>query len=147
LAEALREQAYEPLEGLTRQGVASRGCWPAFAPRVAAAAWALGLQGAARRAVVGDGSANNGTLQRRFFGSFVPILDFIPALSYVFAAATAGRTFAAGGACYREWLRWVWQGKGGLGIAALHERQAGRGRPEKDEAATSPRQGVSKTLT
>ena len=30
---------------------------------------------------------------------------------YVFAAATAGRTFAAGWACYREWISWLWQGK------------------------------------
>ena len=45
---------------------------------------------------MGDGSANNWKLQRRFFGSFVPILDFIHALSYVFAAALAGRRFAAG---------------------------------------------------
>jgi hypothetical protein len=146
-AEALRAQAYEPPEVRTRQVVASRGCWPAFAPLVAAAAWALGLQGAARRAFVGDGSANNWTLRRRFFGSFVPILDFIHALSYVFAAATAGRPFAAGWACYREWIRWVWQGKVRLVIAALHERQAELGLPEKDEAEASPRQVVSKTVT
>jgi hypothetical protein len=146
-AAALREQAYEPPEVLTRQVVASRGCWPTFAPLVAAAAWALGLQGAARRAFVGDGSANNWTLQRRFFGSFVPILDFIHALSYVFAAATAGKPFAAGWACYRQWIRWVWQGKVSLVIAALHERQAELGLPQKDEAETSPRQVVSKTLT
>jgi hypothetical protein len=146
-AEVLREQAYEPPEVLTRQVVASRGCWPAFAPLVAAAAWALGLQGAARRAFVGDGSANNWTLQRRFFGSFVPILDFIHALSYVFAAATAGQPFAAGWACYREWIRWVWQGEVGLVIAALHQRQAELGLPAKDEAETSPRQVVARTLT
>jgi hypothetical protein len=146
-AEALREQAYEPPEVLTRQVVASRSCWPAFAPLVAAAARGLAFQGAARRAFVGDGSANNWTLQRRFFGSFVPILDFIHALSYVFAAATAGRKFAAGWACYREWIGWVWQGKVSLVIAALSQRQAELGLPEKDEAETSPRQVVSKTLT
>jgi len=146
-AAALQEQAYEPPQVLTRQVVASRGRWPAFAPLVAAAAWALALQGAARRAFVGDGSANNWTLQRRFFGAFVPILDFIHALSYVFAAATAGRKFAEGWACYREWIRWVWQGQVGLVIAALSQRQAELGLPEKDEAETSPRQVVSKTLT
>jgi hypothetical protein len=146
-AGALREQTYEPPEVLTRQVVASRGCWPAFAPLVAAAAWAAAFQGAARRAFVGDGSANNWTLQRRFFGSFVPILDFIHALSYVFAAATAGRKFAEGWACYREWITWVWQGQVRLVIAALSQRQAELGLPEKDEAETSPRQVVSKALT
>ena len=146
-AEVLREQAYEPPEVLTRQVVASRGCWPTFAPLVAAAAWALAFQGAARRAFVGDGSANNWTLHRRFFGSFVPILDFIHALSYVFAAATAGRKFAEGWACYREWIGWVWQGQVRLVIAALSQRQAELGLPEQDEAETSPRQVVRKTLT
>lgn len=146
-AEALREQVYEPPEVLTRKVVASRGCWPAFAPVVAAAAWTLALQGAARRAFVGDGSANNWTLQRRFFGSFVPILDFIHALSYVFAAATAGRKFAVGWACYREWIGWVWQGKVNLVIASLQQRQVELGLPEKDEAETSPKQVVSKALT
>jgi hypothetical protein len=146
-AEVLREQAYEPPKVSTRQVVASRGCWPAFASVVAAAAWRWAFQGAARRAFVGDGSANNWTLQRRFFGSFVPILDFIHVLSYVFAAATAGRKFAEGWVCYREWITWIWQGKVSQVIASLQQRQAELGLPEKDEAETSPRQVVSKTLT
>ena len=75
------EAAYQPPGVLSRQVVASRGPWPVFAPLLAAAAWALGLQGAGRKAFVGDGSANNWKLWRRFFGSFVPILDFIHALS------------------------------------------------------------------
>jgi hypothetical protein len=146
-AEVLREQAYEPPKVSTRQVVASRGCWPAFASVVAAAAWRWAFQGAARRAFVGDGSTNNWTLQRRFFGSFVPILDFIHVLSYVFAAATAGRKFAEGWVCYREWITWIWQGKVSQVIASLQQRQAELGLPEKDEAETSPRQVVSKTLT
>src|SRR5205823_8331287 len=107
-AEALAVEAdYEPPQVQTRQLVASRGRWPVFAPLLAAAAWRLGFQGAARKAFVGDGSANNWTLHRRFFGSFVPILDFIHALSYVFAAALAGRKFAAGWAAYQQWIGWV----------------------------------------
>lgn len=146
--EALRqEEVYQPPGVLRRQVVASRGCWPVFAPLLAAAAWALGFQGASRKAFVGDGSANNWKLQRRFFGSFVPILDFIHALSYVFAAAMAGRKFAAGWPCYRHWIAWVWQGKVALVIAALRERQAELGLPEKDEPETSPRHVVSKALT
>jgi hypothetical protein len=145
--EALAEQAYEPPQVLTRQVVASRGRWPMFAPLVATAAWALALQGAKRQAFVADGSANNWRLQRRFFGSFVPILDFIHALSYVFAAAMAGRKFAAGWSCYHEWISWVWQGQVSRVIAALQERQAELGLPAKDEVETSPRQVVSRTLT
>lgn len=146
-AAALAESVYEPPQVRTRQVVASRNRWPTFAPLVAAAAWGLGFQGATRRAFVGDGSANNWRLQQRFFGSFMPILDFIHALSYVFAAALAGRPFAAGWSCYREWIAWVWQGQVSRVIAALRQRQAELGLPEKDEAETSPRQVVSKTLT
>src|SRR5207249_2830000 len=134
-------------EVVERQVAASRGKWPSFAPLLAAAAWALGFQGAARKAFVGDGSANNWTLQRRFFGSFVPILDFIHALSYVFAAAMAGRKFAVGWACYQQWIRWVWQGEVSQVIAALQQRQTELGEPEKGEPETSPRQVVCKTLT
>lgn len=140
------EAVYEPPQVLTRQVVASRACWPSFAPQLAAAAWGLGFQGASRKAFVGDGSSNNWTLHRRFFGSFVPILDFIHALSYVFAAAMAGRTFAAGWACYQEWIAWVWQGKVCGVIAALQARQAELGVPGADEPETSPAQVVSKTL-
>jgi hypothetical protein len=73
--------AYQPPAVRHRRVVASRRTWPAFAPLVARAAWALGSQAAARKAFAGDGSANNWELQRRFFGSFVAILDFIHALS------------------------------------------------------------------
>ena len=146
--EALPTDArYEPPQVQHRRVVATRRSWPSFAPLVAEAAWALGFQQAARKAFVGDGSANNWRLQRRFFGSFEPILDFIHALSYVFAAALAGRKFAAGWACYREWIGWVWQGQVAQVIAALEQRQAELGLPEPDEAATSPRQVVATTLT
>jgi hypothetical protein len=148
VAEALAVEAvYKPPQVQTRQVVASRLRWPTFAPLLAAAAWALGFQGAARKAFVGDGSANNWRLQQRFFGSFVPILDFIHALSYVFAAAMAGRPFAVGWACYQQWIGWVWQGQVSAVIAALQERQLELGLPAADEAETSPAQVVNKTLT
>jgi hypothetical protein len=130
-----------------RRVLASRLRWPAFAPVVAAAAWAWGLQGAARKAFVGDGSANHWRLQRRFFGSFTPVLDFIHALSYVYAAATAGQARAAGWACYRQWIGWVWQGQVARVIVALEGRRAEFGLPEGDEPETSPRQVVVRALT
>ncbi len=146
-AGAPEETVYEPPGVQQRKVVASRQRWPAFAPILAAAAWAWGFQGAARKAFVGDGSANNWRLQRRFFGSFEPILDFIHALSYVFAAAMAGRRFAEGWACYQQWIQWVWQGQVSSVIAALEERQGELGRPTEDTAATSPPQVVEQTLT
>jgi len=141
------QAAYQPPQVQQRQVLASRLTWPLFAPVVAAAAWAQGFQGAARKAFVGDGSANHWRLQRRFFGSFVPILDFIHALSYVYAAATAGRPRAAGWACYRQWIAWVWQGQLTRVLTALEERHAELGLPEEDEPETSPRRVVDRALT
>ena len=139
--------AYRPPRPGQRQVLASRRKWRAFAPIVAAAARARGFQQAARKAFVGDGSANHWRLQRRFFGSFVPILDFIHALSYVYAAALAGRLGAAGWACYRQWIGWVWQGQASRVIAALEERQTELGLPEPDDPETHPRQVVDRALT
>ncbi len=146
-AEALEAEAtYRPPVVQQRQVAASRQTWPMFALLLAEAAWALGFQGAKRKAFVGDGSDNNWSIQQRFFGSFVAILDFIHALSYVFAAAMAGRRFAAGWVVYRQWIRWVWQGRVVEVIAALEVRQAELGLPQEDEAETSPRRVVEKTL-
>jgi hypothetical protein len=141
------EVSYQPPQAAERRVVGTCGPWRSFAPIVAAAAWAWGFMGAARKAFVADGAANNWRLQRRFFASFVPILDFIHALSYVFAAAMAGRSFAAGWACYRQWIGWVWQGQVAEVITALEGRQAELGLPGKEEAEASPRQVVATTLT
>jgi hypothetical protein len=139
--------AYQPPQVAKRTVVASRARWRAFAPLVAQAAWAQGFQQAARKAFVGDGSANNWTLQRCFFGSFEPILDFIHALSYVYAAALAGRSLAAGWACYRQWIGWVWQGQVAQVLAALEARQAELGPAEPGEPDSSPRNVVNRTVT
>jgi hypothetical protein len=140
-------KGYQPPEVGQRKVLASRRTWPTFAPLLAAAAWAWGFQGAARKAFVGDGSANHWRLQRRFFGSFVPILDFIHALSYVYAAATAGQPRAAGWACYRQWIGWVWQGQVAQVLAALAARQAELGLPQEGDPETHPRQVVARALT
>ncbi len=139
--------AYRATQVGQRRVLASRRTWRVFAPIVAAAARARGFQGAARRAFVGDGSATHWRLQRRFFGSFVPILDFIHALSYVNVAALAGRLRLAGWACYRQWIGWVWQGQVSRVIAALEGRQAELGLPEQGDTETHPRQVVARAST
>jgi hypothetical protein len=137
---------YEPPTVATRQVVGSCRPWKSFAPILAAAAWSLGLMDAARKAFVGDGAANNWRLHKKFFSSFVAVLDFIHALSYVYAAAMAGRRQAEGWAAYRRWIAWVWEGRVAVVIEELAARQAELGRPEEGEAETSPRQVVSKAL-
>jgi hypothetical protein len=142
------EQAtYAPPAIVSRQVVASRRRWPHFAPLVAQAARTAGLLGAGRRAFVADGSDNNWAIQRRFFGSWTPIIDFIHALSYVFAAATAGRKFAEGWPVYDRWITWLWQGEAEQIIAELAQRQAELGAPEPSDGETSPRRLVAEALT
>jgi hypothetical protein len=146
-AETLEEQSkYEPPEVEKKAVVASRVPWPKFALIVAAAAWTLGFQGAKRKAFVGDGADNNWQVHKRFFGSFVAILDFIHALSYVFAGAMAGREREEGWVVYRRWITWVWSGEVQKVIDELILRQAELGEPEKNEKETSPRVVVATTL-
>src|SRR5712692_1545231 len=146
--EAADEEArYEPPVIVSRQVVASRRRWPDFAPLVAQAARTAGLLGAGRRAFVADGSDNNWAIQRRFFGSWTAIIDFIHVLSYVFAAATAGRKFAEGWPVYVRWVTWLWQGEAEQVIAELAQRQAELGAPESSDGETSPRRLVAEALT
>ena len=96
----------------------SRQSWEAFGPMVAAAAWAMGLFGVAAPAFIGDGAENNWTrVCGECFSSFTPILDFIHALSYVYAAAHAGCTKTTGWLRYRAWIR--------LGLAGASGPRAG----------------------
>jgi hypothetical protein len=147
--EALRENAqrWEPPAVQAKQVVATRRSWEQFGPMVAAAAWTLGFFAAARRAFVADGAENNWTMHRQLFSSFVPILDFIHGLSYVFASAMAGRGFKEGWAAYERWIQWVWSGAVEKVIAELADRQAELGSPTKDEPEGSPRTVVARALT
>ena len=136
------EAAEDEDEG-EKQLVASRRPWESFGPMVAAAAWQSGYFGAARKAFLGDGAETNWTVWRNHFSSFVPILDFIHAVSYVFAAAMAGRAFPEGWSIYTRWIGLVWQGRVDAVIAELAARQSELGTPAKDEAAGSPRRIVA----
>ncbi len=145
--ESSAEARYTPPTIVTRQVVASRRRWPDFAPLVAQAARTAGLLGAARHAFVGDGSDNNWAIQQRFFGSWTAIIDFIHVLSYVFAAATAGRRFVEGWPLYVRWIEWLWRGQVERVIAELAQRQAELGAAEPADGDTSPRCLVADALT
>lgn len=148
--EVLREEGqkaeWEPPEVKRKHLTATRQPWSAFGPMVATMAWTLGFYQARRKAFLGDGSENNWTMWRNHFSSFVPVLDIIHAISYVFAAATAGRPFAEGWACYKRWMNWVWLGEVEKVIAELAQRQAELGLPHEGDGETHPRQIVSTAL-
>lgn len=130
-----------------RRLLASRRPWEQFGPLVASAAWAMGLFASPRRAFLGDGAENNWTIWRSYFGSFVPVLDFIHALSYVYAAAHAGRGKSEGWGCYARWIRWVWQGQVDAVVRELQERQRELGRPRGSDKDSHPRTVVDTALT
>jgi hypothetical protein len=146
-AAAEAEPSWDPPKVKQRKVVASRRPWKAFAPILAAAAWSLGFFAAPRRAFVGDGSTAVWGLWRRQFSTFVPILDFIHALSYVYAAALAGRSFAEGWPIYVRWISWVWQGKASRVLEELKQRQQEVGKPSKEDKEGSVAKVVQGALT
>jgi hypothetical protein len=102
---------------------------------------------AVRKAFVGDGASTNWTVHKRWFSDFTPILDFIHALSYIFASAMAGRAFRDGWDVYADWIQRVWSGRVEKVIEALAARQSELGEPEKGDKENSPRRVVAEALT
>jgi len=134
-------------EVLVRTAVASRQDIDGFGPQLARAAWERGFFGAPRQAFVADGATANWTVWRRWFPRAVPVLDFLHALTYVFAAATAGRPFAEGWPVYRRWIQAVWAGDVTRVGAELAARQAELGEPEATDGEGAPRRVVQEALT
>ena len=126
--------------------LATRENADSFGKQLAAAAWKSGFAAAPRKAFLGDGSETNWSVWRKHFSHYTPILDFIHALCYVYAAAMAGRSFAEGWPIYVQWAQRTWSGQVPLVIAALQERLAALGPPGENEPEDSPRQRVVETL-
>jgi hypothetical protein len=132
-------------EVLVKSVVATSGDVDAFGPRLAAAAYDRGFFAAQRQAFVADGSDANWSVWRRYFSHSVPILDFVHALMYVYAAAMSGRPPDEGWLDYRQWAQWLWAGQIDGLLAALARRQQELGLPEPKEAGT-PRAQVARSL-
>ncbi|MBV8267451.1 MAG: hypothetical protein JO252_14095 [Planctomycetaceae bacterium] len=137
---------YTPPTVRVKSMVATRHEAASFGEIVAAAAQARGFYGARRKAFLGDGAESNWAVRKRWFSDFVAILDFIHVLSYIFAAAMAGRGFGPGWEVYVRWISWVWQGHVLKVIKELEQRQADLGLPGRDESETSPRRVVAEAL-
>lgn len=114
--------AHHRPEITAKQVVATTRNASAFGALVAAQAWVLGFFAARRRAFLGDGLRMNWTLWRTRFPTFVPILDFIHGLTYIYPAAFAGQSREAGTATYRVWIQWAWSGRTTELIAAVAQR-------------------------
>jgi hypothetical protein len=131
---------------LVRSVLASRKCADEFGPMVHQAAWERNFYGAGQQAFLGDGLPANWTIQRRHFGSFTPVLDFVHALSYVFSAAFAGRSQVEGVKLYKTWIQAVWSGQVTTILPALEERSVELGSPPPECVDTDPRKLVFESL-
>lgn len=116
---------------LVRTCVASMAHSRAFGPLMAAEAQSRNFYAARRRAFVADGQAYNWSIWRGYFADFVPIVDLLHVVCYLFKAAQAVAAEAERWPLYVRWLRWCWQGQVAAVIAQMEvyqERRAGRRR-------------------
>ena len=132
-------------ETLVKSVVATSGDVDAFGPLLASAAHERGFHAAARKAFVADGSATNWSVWRKYFSHYTPILDFVHALMYVYAAAMAGRGANEGWSHYRDWAQWLWSGQVDRLLAAIQQRLDELGLPDKKETGT-PRAQIASSL-
>ena len=145
LTDSAEEIFAEPPVVESRDVIASLADSAVFGKHLAAHAWSLGFAAALLKVFIADGSSTNwGIWQREFKHlGFVPVLDFIHALTYVYSAAMAGRSREAGAPVYVRWITWVWQGEVNRVIAELAARAVELGPLPADATDTDPRQIVA----
>jgi hypothetical protein len=131
---------------LVRSVVATRQGMNAFGQRLTATAHARGFHAARRKAFVADGGASNWSVHKKHFSHYIPVLDFTHAVCYVFAAATAGRSFAEGWSEYCQWAQWLWEGATSTLIAAVAHRAQALGPPGENDGEAAPRKLVAEAL-
>lgn len=90
---------------------------------------------AIRRAYLADGLTCNWTIHAEHFSSYVPILDFTHAVTYLFSASVIcfGKTPEAWTA-YCGWIKLTWQGQIRMVLEDLRTHQARIGLPPEDVA-------------
>lgn len=119
-----------------------------FGLQMAAEADARGFFAASKRAFVGDGQAYNWTIQRRWFPTFTPIVDFIHAVEYIYEAAKALHLDAAARwTQYVQWASQCWQGNVDQVLAQLQDQMAALPTSVADAGGTDPRKTVQRALT
>jgi len=131
---------------LVRSVLASRARSENFGPMMHQAAWERNFFGAKRRVFLGDGAGANWTIHREHFSTFLPVLDFVHALSYLLAAAFAGRLQSEGSEVYRRWIQAVWSGQVATILPELEARSRELGEPPEDCSESDPRQLVFEAL-
>lgn len=111
---------YEGPERILRTAVSSMACSDEFGAMMEREARRRRFFDAPLQAFVGDGLNWNWSIWKNHFSTFVPILDFVHAIQYVFAAAMAMcSSETEGWATYVKLITWCWEGKVALVIEEL----------------------------
>lgn len=138
-----------PPEPLVRTAEATLGSSEEFAPMVVAEARRRNFFAAQARVFLGDGGAWIWTLQRAFFPTFEPVLDFVHALTHVYVAAKA-----VGGGTVAVWDRYVawagacWRGEVATVLEQLNGIWAALPPPEEPDEVkpTDPYEVIRQTI-
>lgn len=134
---------YEGPKRVLRTAVSSMACSDEFGPMMKREAQRRRFFEAPLRAFLGDGLNWNWSIWKCYFFTFIPILDFIHAIQYVFSAAMAihvNETHAW--ATYVQLITWCWQGHVAQVIDALTRECLDKGidpnGPVADDAPHKP---------
>jgi hypothetical protein len=135
---------------LVRTVVASVADSETFGWQVAAEVQRRGLDRARCKGYICDGQKYNWTLFALHFVAwgFIPILDFLHLLGYLYAAAQAveGKGTAGAWALYERWLRWAWSGQVAELVAGLRAGCQKLGAPPEGASEDDPRAVVAEAL-
>lgn len=123
---------------LVRSCVASMASSKEFGPMVATEAQERGFFHASRQAFVGDGADYNWTIQRKYFKNFVPIVDFLHVLCYLYSASWGvSEEERESWSLYERWMRLCWQGRVGEVIADLESWRERLGEVSEEEVGAT----------
>jgi hypothetical protein len=146
---AAKDESVWPPKPLVRTCQATLGCSDEFGPMVAVEAQRRNFFAAQARAFLGDGGAWIWGLQRTYFPTFEPIVDFVHVLTYIYLAAKAvGGPALAVWERYLGWATACWQGRVAAvleDLRAAHRTMAAP--PEGQEAkSTDPYEVIRVTI-
>ena len=138
--EPSRDDAHKPRR-LLRTFVSGLDAPREFGQRMRREANRRRFDEAPRKAFVGDGLPSNWKIQRTHFKDYTAVLDFVHAVSHLFAASVAcfGKTEAAWSA-YCDWMIRVWQSDVAVVIEDLKFHQQRIGEPPADAGEDDPRE-------
>jgi hypothetical protein len=145
-----RKKIKRPSRYLLRTVIATMSGVAEFGYHVAVEVYKRGLDRAAQKACVCDGQASNWTVWKEHLKElgFIPILDFLHLLTYLYAAAqAAGGTDAERWNRYVHWLTWAWQGQREKILVALNEACARTGAAPRGAPESDPRSVLDKART